>query len=120
MTGEIKSVEDLIVYQKSKGLFKEFIDEEIGLWEKSVIGRTLLNNQIRCLDSICANMEEGFERKFGKETQNFFRISRGSCAEALGRYKRLENVLPKDILQKRISILKEVRAMLHALILRLY
>ena len=40
--------------------------------------RTLAGNQLRCIDSICANMEEGYERKFGAEVKHFFRIAKGS------------------------------------------
>lgn len=114
----IKSVEDFLVYQKAVRLFEEFIETDLPLLEKCFTGRTLARNQLRCLDSICANMEEGYERKYGKEVKNFFRISKGSSAEALGRYKRIKKILPRHIIEERVSCLSEIRAMLHSLIMK--
>lgn len=118
MTERIKCVEDFHVYQKAKGLFEDFLAEDMPVLEKSFAGRTLAANQLRCLDSICANMEEGYERKSGKEIINFFRMSKGSSGEAFGRYKRLKSVLPDEIINKRTAVLAEIRAMLHSLILK--
>lgn len=113
---KIKSVEDFEVYQKAKAVFSDFIKIDMPLLQKSMAGRTLLQNQLRCLDSICANMEEGYERKNGKEIMNFFRMAKGSSAEALGRYKRLSGILPEPIIVNRVKILGEIRAMLFSLI----
>ncbi|MEW6096061.1 MAG: four helix bundle protein [bacterium] len=76
----------------------------------------LANNQLRSLDSICANMEEGYERKSGKEIKNFFRIAKGSAGESRGRYKRLRKLLPEKIIDNRLQVLNEIRAILQALI----
>ncbi len=84
MEKRIKSVEDFNVYQKAVGLFDNFLNEDLPILQRSFAGRVLAGNQLRSLDSICANMEEGYERKLGNETKNFFRISKGSSAEALG------------------------------------
>ena len=70
----------------------------------------------RSLDSICANMEEGYERKSGKEIKNFFRIAKGSAGESRGRYKRFKTILPQAVIDKRVSVLNEIRAMLASLI----
>ncbi len=116
MDKKIKCVEDFFVYPKSVKLFDDFMNEDLAILEKTFAGRVLANNQLRALDSICANMEEGYERKFGKETKNFFRISKGSAAEALGRYKRLKKLLPEQLINERTVVLSEIRAMLHSLI----
>ncbi len=58
----IKSVEDFEVYQKAVKLFEDFLEEDLPILEKTFAGKTLAGNQLRCLDSICANMEEGYER----------------------------------------------------------
>lgn len=112
----IKSVEDFDVYQKAVKLFEDFLEEDLPLLKESLAGRTLVGNQLRSLDSICANMEEGYERKSGKEIKNFFRIAKGSTGEARGRYKRLKTVLPEGIIVRRVSVLNEIRVMLEALI----
>lgn len=112
----IKSVEDFEVYQKAVKLFNDFLEEDLPTLQKSFAGRTLANNQLRSLDSICANMEEGYERKAGKEIKNFFRIAKGSTGEARGRYKRLRKLLSEEITNKRLAVLNEIRAMLESLI----
>jgi four helix bundle protein len=112
----IRNVEDFEVYQKAVRLFEIFLKEDLPLLRKSFEGNTLARNQLRSLDSICANMEEGYERKSGKEIKNFFRISKGSAGEARGRYQRLKNALPEETIKKRVSVLNEIRAMLESLI----
>jgi len=112
----IRNIEDFKVYQKSVRLFEIFLEEDLPILQKSFTGRILAGNQLRSLDSICANMEEGYERRSGKEIKNFFRISKGSTGEARGRYKRLNKVLSKKIIEKRVAALNEIRAMLESLI----
>ncbi len=112
----IKNVEDFEVYQKAVKLFDAFLEEDLLILKQNFAGRALANNQLRCLDSICANMEEGYERKAGKEIKNFFRISKGSTGEARGRYKRLNKILPQETIDKRVAVLNEIRAMLESLI----
>jgi len=113
---KIKKVEDFEVYQKALKLFQDFTESDLPILRKNLIGKALFWNQLRCLDSICANMEEGYERKFGKEIKNFFRIAKGSTGEAKGRYKRFRDVLPNDIINERVAVLEEIRAMLDSLI----
>ena len=112
----IKSVEDFDVYQKAVKLFEDFLDHDLQILRKSFAGRVLAGNQLRSLDSICANMEEGYERKSGKEIKNFFRISKGSTGEAKGRYKRLRRILSEEVVSRRVGVLNEIRAMLESLI----
>ena len=116
MERKIKSVEDFEVYKKAVQLFDDFLNKDFPVLERSSAGRVLAQNQLRCLDSICANMEEGYERKFGNEAKNFFRISKGSSGEAMGRFKRLKSLLPEKVISERVSVLSEIRAMLHSLI----
>ena len=112
----IKNVEDFEVYKKAVKLFEMFLEEDLPILQRGFAGRTLAGNQLRSLDSICANMEEGYERKSGKEIKNFFRMSKGSAGESRGRYKRLKNILPKEVINKRVEVLNEIRAMLASLI----
>lgn len=113
---QIKSVEDFGVYQKASKLFADFLEEDLVILQKTFVGKVLAGNQLRCLDSICANMEEGYERKFGNDIKNFFRMSKGSTGEAKGRYKRLKKVLPEKLISERVAVLSEIRAMLESLI----
>ena len=114
----IKSIEDFDVYKKAVKLFEDFLEKDLPVLERNFAGRTLAGNQLRSLDSICANMEEGYERKSGKEIKNFFRMSKGSAGESRGRYKRLKTILPEEVINKRVEVLNEIRAMLASLILK--
>ena len=113
---KITCIEDFEVYQKSLRIFEIFIEEDLPLLNRSFVGKTLAGNQLRCLDSICANMEEGYDRMFGKEVKHFFRISKGSAAEAKGRYKRFKKVLSEKTISSRVNDLGEITAMLASLI----
>ena len=112
----IRSIDDFEVYKKAVKLFDDFLEQDLITLKGSFAGKILAGNQLRCLDSICANMEEGHERKSPKDTKNFFRLSKGSAGEARGRYKRLKTLLPEDIVNKRVAVLNEIRAMLASLI----
>ena len=97
---------------EGRNLFEEFIEQDLPILQKNFVGRILAGNQLRSLDSICSNMEEGYERKSGKEIINFFRMSKGSAGGAKGRYKRLSKILPEEIVNKRVAVLNEIRAIL--------
>ena len=56
-------------------------------WKKIFVGASWLGSKLRSLDSICANIEEGFGRGFGKEFPQHLKIARGEARESQGRYK---------------------------------
>jgi len=116
---KIKKIEDFIVYQKAMQLFNDFLNEDLTILEKHFAGKELAKQQIRSLDSICANMEEGYNRKAGRELKRFFRISRASVAESKGRYKRCCKFLEKEKIDRRVVQLDEIQAMLFSLISKL-
>jgi len=118
-SNKIKSVEDFVVYQKAMQLFNDFIDKDLPVLMKTMIGRELARQQVRSLDSICSNMEEGYGRKAGKELKHFFIIARGSTGESKGRYIRCKNFLPTEVIERRVKQLNEIQAMLHSLISKL-
>lgn len=79
---------------------------------KDLRGRAIAQQLIRSAGSICANIEEGFGRGYGKEYAYFLRISLGSARETRGWYCRGRKLLSKDVLQHRIGLLDEIVAML--------
>ena len=90
-------LESFGIYKLSCQLFDEFwSDSEI--LGKDYRGKELVRQQIRSLDSICANIEEGYGRGFGKELPYHLRIARGEARESKGRYMRCRHLLPEDIL----------------------
>lgn len=97
-------LESFGIYQLARQLFNEFWgDSEI--LGKDYRGRELVKQQVRSLDSICANIEEGYGRGFGKEFPQHLRIARGEARESKGRYGRCRRLLPADLIAKRVSTL---------------
>jgi four helix bundle protein len=74
-------LEELKVYQLSMGIAEEIWDI-VNTWDyfsKDTIGKQL----IRAVDSVAANLSEGFGRFFYKEERQFCYYSRGSLYETL-------------------------------------
>jgi four helix bundle protein len=100
-------LESFGIYQLARQLFEDF-------WRDSEIlnrdwrGRELSKQQVRSLDSICANMEEGFGRGFGKELPQHLKISRGEARESRGRYERCHHLLPPEIVTERVAALTHI------------
>ena len=95
------------IYQLAWQLFDDFWrDSEV--LEKDFRGRELARQQVRSLDSICANIEEGFGRGFGKELPQHLKIARGEARESQGRYKRCRYLLTKEIINHRIATLDNI------------
>ena len=101
------SLENYRVYQTARQLFDAFWDDSEVL-RRDVLGRELVRQQVRSLDSICANIEEGYGRGFGKEWPHYLRIARGSARESRGRYERCARLLPAEVLEHRASALNQI------------
>jgi four helix bundle protein len=100
-------LESFGIYQLACGLFHEFWnDSEILM--KDIRGRELVKQQVRSLDSICANIEEGYGRGFNKELPQHLKISRGEARESRGRYLRCQHLLSADLIQQRIATLDHI------------
>jgi four helix bundle protein len=93
-------LESFGIYQLARQVFDEFwADSE--MLQKDFRGRELVKQQVRSPASICANMEEGFGRGFGKELPQHLKISRGEARESRGRYERCKHLLPPEIIAQR-------------------
>ena len=96
-------LESFGIYQLARQLFEDFWrDSDILL--KDQRGRELAKQQVRSLDSVCANMEEGF----GKELPQHLKISRGEARESRGRYERCNHLLPPETIAQRVSTLSHI------------
>jgi four helix bundle protein len=103
----VDRLESFGIYQLARQVFEEFwSDSEILM--KDFRGRELVKQQVRSLDSVCANMEEGFGRGFGKELPQHLKISRGEARESRGRYERCKHLLPPEIIAQRIAALSHI------------
>src|ERR1035441_1982971 len=100
-------LESFGIYQIARQLFDDFwTDSE--LLGKDYRGRELSKQQVRSLDSVCANIEEGFGRGFGKELPQRLKIARGEARESQGRYARCNHLLPADLLNQRLATLDHI------------
>ena len=115
MTGDKKSIgsadadrlESFGIYQLARRLFEDFWNDS-EILSRDYRGRELSKQQIRSLDSICANMEEGFGRGFGKELPQHLKISRGEARESRGRYERCNHLLPSETIAQRVAALTHI------------
>jgi len=113
---EIKSVEDLDVFQRSHKLTLELykITEDFPSSEKF----GLVSQIRRASSSICANLMEGSYRNNSKEFRQFSGIARGSVGE-LRYFIMLSQDLGyinKDLSEKLIEETKTVSKMIYGLI----
>ncbi|MGP8022236.1 MAG: four helix bundle protein [Limisphaerales bacterium] len=100
-------LESFGIYRLAWQLFDDFWHDS-ELLERDFRGRELAKQQIRSLDSICANIEEGFGRGFGKELPQHLKIARGEARESRGRYKRCRHLLPPEIIAERVATLTHI------------
>jgi four helix bundle protein len=100
-------LESFGIYQLACQLFHDFWpDSEI--LGKDYRGRELVKQQVRSMDPICANIEEGFGRGYGKELPQHLKIARGEARESRGRYSRCRHLLPADLITQRLSALDHI------------
>lgn len=100
-------LEEFGIYKLAVQLFDDYwADSEIVI--KDERGRELVKQQTRSLDSICANIEEGFGRGFNKENPQHLKIAHGKARESKGRYWRMRFLLPPEIVSKRRAVLDQI------------
>jgi four helix bundle protein len=99
------------VYPKALFL-SDLVWEDSDRMMKDGRGKVVAQQLIRSAGSICANIEEGHGRGFGKENAYFQRVALGSARESRGWYYRGRRFLGSDLLQQRIRLLDEVIAAL--------
>jgi four helix bundle protein len=95
------------IYLLARRLFDEFW-EDSELLARDFRGQELARQQVRSLDSVCANIEEGYGRGYGKELPQHLRISRGEARESKGRYQRCSRLLPAPVIQARKAALDRI------------
>jgi four helix bundle protein len=95
------------IYQAALQLFDTFWDDS-DIIGADYRGRELVKQQIRSLDSICANIEEGYGRGFGKELPQHLKIARGEARESKGRFERCKRLLPPETILARTTSLDRI------------
>jgi four helix bundle protein len=95
------------IYQFARELFNNFWDDS-EILGKDYRGRELVRQQVRSLDSVCANIEEGYGRGFGRELPQHLKIARGEARESKGRYERCVKLLPAVTIHARVKTLDRI------------
>ncbi len=76
-------------------------------------GKALISQLIRGVDSISANIDEGFGRGIErKEYVYYLRVSLGSARETRSRYFKTRHLLPKEISHHRMKLCDKIIALL--------
>ena len=79
---------------------------------KDVRGRAIVEQLIRSAGSVCANIEEGYGRGFGRDYAHFLGYALGSARETQGWYFRAKNLLRPEVINHRLALIDEVIALL--------
>ena len=107
MPERVDRLDSFEVYQLARRLFEAFwADSEV--LARDYRGRELARQQVRSLVSICANIEEGYGRGFGREFPQHLRIARGEARESKGRYQRCCHLLDEQVVAQRVAALDHI------------
>ncbi len=107
---KINSFKDLIVWQKSIELFK-LLAEDLETFPKERAAYIIIDQVLRSVSSMSANIAEGFGRKGRKEFAQFLGISKGSANESEDWYEKIRilKYLPEEVINERIELISEIK-----------
>ncbi len=105
--GPVDRLDAFGIYQLARRHFDDFWNDSEALG-KDYRGRELARRRVRSLDSICANIEEGFARGYGRELPQHLKIARGEARESRGRYERCRFLLPAGLIDTRAGTLNHI------------
>ncbi|MFZ5918780.1 MAG: four helix bundle protein [Chloroflexota bacterium] len=98
-------------YQKSVLLY-DLAWQDCERLQKDLRGRAVAQQLIRSAGSVCANIEEGYGRGYGREYAYFLRVAIGSARETRGWYYRTRKLLATEVVTHRMAVVDEIVAML--------
>jgi four helix bundle protein len=76
-------------------------------------GRTVVDQLIRSLGGVCANVEEAYGRGVGSaDYVRILRIALGEARETQGWLFRSRHMLPNDLLERRLDVVGQIIALL--------
>lgn len=117
IVGEIRSFEDLIVWQKAHRFFLDVV-RDIDAFSPGMAGRVIANQVLRSASSISANIAEGFGRRTGKEYTHYLIVARGSTTETLDWYIKCRDLhlIDAAVFVTRRAALEEILKMLNRMV----
>ena len=99
------------------GLFVAEIGwEDVVLLNKNSLTRDAADQIIRSLDSISANIAEGYSRSTGKDRARYFEYALGEARESRDRYFKARRGLKNEVVLHRMKLLAQIVKMLNALV----
>jgi four helix bundle protein len=90
--------------------------EDVVCLDKNKITRDAADQIRRSLDSISANIAEGYSRSTGKDRARYFEYALGEAREARDRYFKARRALRYEVVLHRIKLLTQIAKMLNALV----
>jgi four helix bundle protein len=90
--------------------------EDVVLLNKNDLTRDAADQIIRSLNSISANIAEGYSRSTGKDRARYFEYSLGEAREARDRYFKVRRVLKQEVVLHRIRILTQIVKILNTFV----
>jgi four helix bundle protein len=112
------TLEQFGAYKKARELF-DLVIKDMEVLKIDPRCYRLIAQQGASADSICANIEEGYGRLSRVEYVRFLDIARGSARETRGRYERMEQWLPEEVIKSRVALLDEIIGILTSSIVRM-
>jgi len=115
--GEIKTFEDLIVWQKAHGLFLDVV-RDVEAFPNGRAANVVANQLLRSASSISANIAEGFGRRTGKEYTHYLIVARGSTTETVNWYLNCRDLdlVDREVFANRRATLEEILKMLNRMV----
>lgn len=86
--------------------------KDVAALNKNALTRDLSTQLIRALDSISANIAEGYSRSTGKDRARFMEYALGSARESRDWYYKARRVLREEVVNHRINWLTQIIKML--------
>ncbi len=83
---------------------------------KNNLTRDAADQIIRSLNSISANIAEGYSRSTGKDRARYFEYALGEAREARDRYFKTRRVLKPEVVLHRIRILTQIVKILNTFV----
>jgi len=90
--------------------------QDVTILYKNPLTRDLSTQLIRALDSVSANLAEGYSRSTGKDRARFMEYALGSARESRDWYYKARRVLREEVVNHRINLLTQIVKILSVLV----